>query len=124
MPEHAVRRVAAEHGDGLSYASAMNLAATYQHLVAGGIPWDAAARIVAAQPASGMSQPRDQADAVVAFVDRALKRGMEPTEAIAAAVTLWTQDPRRAPETAESILAPSRRPGPADRRPSISLDLC
>ena len=117
MPEHAVRRVAAEHEDGLSYASAMGLAAFYQRLVSGGIPTAAASEIAAAQPPRGMSQPHDQADAVVAFVDRALKRGMEPTEAIAAAVALWTQDPRRAPETAESILAPSGPGGPGRPTP-------
>jgi TolA-binding protein len=111
MPEHAVRRVTAEHGDGLSYASAMGLAAFYQRLVSGGIPTAAASEMAAAQPPRGMSQPHDQADAVVSFVDRALKRGMDPTEAIAAAVALWTKDPRRAPAAAESI--------PASRGPAV-----
>lgn len=105
MAEDGVRRAVARHGDGLSYALAMNLAAAYQRLVAGGIPCEAAIRIVVAQPAGGVSRPHDQADAVVAFVERAVGQGMDRPAAIAAAVELWARDPHGPREVVNPILA-------------------
>ncbi len=109
LAEGAVRRVVARLGGGLTYTHAMSLAAFYQRLVEGGVPSAAADEIAAAQSPSGTSRPHDQADAVVSFVDRATRRGMEPTAAVAAAVALWTQDPQRASEAAESILTARER---------------
>jgi len=90
MTEGVVSRVAARCDGGLTYAAAMNLAAFYQRLVDGGIPATAADAIAAAQSPSGTSRPHDQADAVVWFVEQARQQGMDPSAAVAAAVTRWT----------------------------------
>ena len=105
MAEDAVRRAVARHGEGLSFTRAMNLAAAYERLVAGGIPCEAATQIVLSQPAGALCRPRDEADAVIAFVERAIGQGVDRPAAIEAAIELWTRDSQGAPEAGGPALA-------------------
>ncbi len=108
MTEGAASHVAARCDGGLTYAAAMNLAAFYQRLVDGGIPAAAADAIAAAQSPSGTSRPHDQADAVVSFVEQARQRGMDPSAAVAAAVTRWTDRSEIALPAGDCVSPPRR----------------
>jgi myosin heavy subunit len=65
LTDEAVERLSTVHGERLSYPLAMNLAAYYERLVAGGIPREEAARLAAKQTALDVSAPRERAEATL-----------------------------------------------------------
>jgi hypothetical protein len=75
LGEDEIERVIAAHHGNVSFPLAMNLAAYYERIVAGGVPPREAARLTSSQTAHDVSAPHERADEAIRSLREARSQG-------------------------------------------------